>query len=180
MSRSTDELRDDHRIIARVLEELGRETELMRQSGKVDAVFLKDIVDFSGTFIDRCHHGKEESCFFPCLERRGIGKESPILQVMLEEHQAGRDLVRRLGAQLVLNEGGSDNVGAITQLCEEYRGLLEVHIQKENGMLFPMGEETMEGGDDEENVNCFGSKKDDVGRGELDRLVKKAWGRSPA
>ena len=39
----------------------------------VDAI--TKMVAFSKTFVDACHHGKEESCLFPCLEKKGIPRE---------------------------------------------------------------------------------------------------------
>lgn len=173
MTRAIDELKNDHLVIARALEDLASQTEAMRRGRKADVQSLRDALEFSRTFIDRCHHGKEEGCLFPCLAERGIGRESPILQVMLQEHQLGREIVGRLGAMLDLYEGGVDKVDEMIHLCEEYHDLLETHIQKENGMLFPMGDESMEGSDDEVTTSCFDKKKDEIGRAEIDRLAEK-------
>jgi hemerythrin-like domain-containing protein len=104
-NRLTASLRRDHEVILRALERLEERVAEWERTGKVDPAVLRKFVEFARTFVDRCHHGKEERCLFPCLERRGIPGEGGPIGVMLYEHQLGRELVARLDEELRALEG---------------------------------------------------------------------------
>jgi len=132
-------------VILRALERLEERVAEWKRTGRVDPAVLRRFVEFARTFIDQCHHGKEERCLFPCLERRGIPREGGPIGVMLYEHQLGRELVTRLDEGLRALEESEDRVvGAVLSTCDEYVQLLRNHIAKENGVLFPMGESVVE------------------------------------
>ena len=95
---AVDLLKADHRKIEGVLDALERMAGRMAEGGDVPVEALTSLVVFSQTFIDKCHHGKEELCLFPCLERRGIPRDGPI-GVMLYEHQLGREYVKRISTR---------------------------------------------------------------------------------
>ena len=63
-------LKADHRIIEKVLGALEGAARVMESGGEVPTKLLEDALEFSQTFVDRCHHGKEEACLFPCLEKK--------------------------------------------------------------------------------------------------------------
>ncbi|MFQ5829455.1 MAG: hemerythrin domain-containing protein [Candidatus Methylomirabilia bacterium] len=131
---ATAMLREEHEVILRaleLLERLGRDLETGRA---VDRNAREWLVDFFRTFADRCHHGKEEALLFPALERHGVPKEGGPVGVMLLEHEEGRALVRAIG------EGDDAGVAAAIR---KYVTLLRAHIEKENGVLFPMAEQVL-------------------------------------
>ncbi len=66
--RSTQELVEEHGVIESVLRALDLKLNEADRTGVVPVDFLRDVVRFSQSFVDRCHHGKEERCLFPCLE----------------------------------------------------------------------------------------------------------------
>ncbi len=173
-NRLTASLRRDHEVIMRALERLEERVAEWKRTGEVDRAVLRKFIEFARTFVDRCHHGKEERCLFPCLERRGIPREGGPIGVMLYEHQLGRELVAMLDEELrALERGEGDAVSAILSTCDEYVQLLRNHIAKENGVLFPMGESVAEDVDVAEVGGCYERVEEvEVGREVHERLER--------
>lgn len=168
----TASLLEDHEVILRALDRLEERMRAWRSSGRVDPEALRRFIGFARAFIDRCHHGKEERCLFPCLERRGIPREGGPIGVMLYEHQLGRELVARLEEGLRALEAGMEGAAdGVLATCEEYVRLLRDHIRKENGVLFPMGESVAREGDAAEVGRCYESIEEvEVGHGVHERF----------
>lgn len=146
----TEILTNEHKAVLlalRILEEAGAAL----ASGKAEArADLEQLLDFFRGFVDRCHHGKEEQILFPELVRRGVPQERGPIGVMLSEHEAGRDHVRRI--QAALDAGAADQ---LLPVIRSYRGLLEAHIQKEDQVLFPMADRMLDAARAEELVRDF-------------------------
>jgi len=172
--RLTASLRRDHEVILKALERLEERVAVWKGTGEVDRAALRRFIEFARTFIDRCHHGKEERCLFPCLERRGIPREGGPIGVMLYEHQLGREMVARLDEGLrALERGDEGAVSAILSTCDEYIQLLRNHIAKENGVLFPMGESVAEEMDFAEVSGCYERVEEvEIGREVHERLER--------
>ena len=130
----TGRLREEHEVILRALALLERCGRALEAGEGVDREGLAWLRTFFGTFADRCHHGKEEQHLFPALERHGIPREGGPIGVMLHEHEEGRALVRAIGQ-------GDDRQAA--EAIRAYVALLRAHIDKENGVLFPMAEHVL-------------------------------------
>lgn len=130
----TGRLREEHEVILRALALLERFGRALEAGEAVDRAGLAWLRTFFGTFADRCHHGKEEQHLFPALERQGIPREGGPLGVMLREHEEGRSLVRAMAH-------GDDRQAA--EAIRAYAALLRAHIDKENGVLFPMAEHVL-------------------------------------
>ncbi len=173
-NRLTASLMRDHEVILRALERFEERVAVWKRTGVVDPAVLRRFIEFARTFIDRCHHGKEERCLFPCLEKRGIPREGGPIGVMLYEHQLGREMVGRLYEGLkALERGDEGAVDAILSTCDEYVQLLRNHIAKENGVLFPMGESVAEEGDVSEVGGCYERIEEvEVGRDLHERLER--------
>ncbi|MEE8349258.1 MAG: hemerythrin domain-containing protein [Acidobacteriota bacterium] len=123
------ELKDDHRIIEKVLTALTAAAEQ-----EVPVEFYERAVDFIVNFADGCHHSKEEERLFPLLEARGIPREGGPIGCMCHEHEIGRDHVKKMRESIA----GEDRVG-LRQASLQYVALLRDHIHKEDQILFPMG-----------------------------------------
>lgn len=172
--RSTEELIREHEVILGVLDGLEAHLEAFRSGSPLDVAYLKDAVSFSQGFVDRCHHGKEERCLFPCLERRGVPRDGGPIGVMLAEHEQGRKLVRRISELASQYEAGQAQPSEVAEVVWEYVQLLRAHIAKENGVLFPMGEAVLTGSDDAEVGGCYDGVEHQQGRGEHQRLTQLA------
>ncbi|HYM91374.1 MAG TPA: hemerythrin domain-containing protein [bacterium] len=170
--RSMQQLAADHDHILEVLRTLDRVLHDADRTRTVPSEFLRTLVTFSQSFVDLCHHGKEEGCLFPCLERCGMPREGGPIGIMLQEHEKGRALVREIADRLERYEAGRARVDEVLAPCREYVDLLQHHIEKENTILFPMGEHCMGDDDDDATVTCFEEREAELGPGARERLVQ--------
>jgi len=172
--RATQELTAEHRVIEDVLAALDRAVTDAARSGAVPAAFLRDVVAFSRMFVDRCHHRKEERCFFPCLAKCGVPVEGGPIGVMLREHEEGRRLVGVIDDTLARHEAGSATLEDVLGVCRDYVDLLRAHIAKETQVLFPIGDAVV-GDEDEAGVRrCFEETDGAFGAGARDVLTRLA------
>ena len=135
-----DELLNEHEAVRLALKVLKKISHTIETTGDIaDTDDMAHLFEFLKTFVDQCHHGKEEELLFPALEKVGISCEGGPVGVMLKEHQQGRDLVikmKRAWAQYI--EGDADAAGRFKRYSEDYIALLNFHIDKENNVLFPL------------------------------------------
>jgi hemerythrin-like domain-containing protein len=142
---SIKELIKEHeavRMTIRILERITKEIDKTEKISKPE--HLQQLFEFFSVFVDKCHHGKEEELLFPALEAVGISREGGPIGVMLNEHQKGRDLVAEMKSALSQYLNG--DTGATQKLkgsAEAYISLLNIHIDKENNVLFPMAEQQL-------------------------------------
>jgi len=137
-----EDLKKEHeavKIALRVLNNIVNEAEKTGQVTNPD--HLKQLIEFFRTFVDKCHHSKEEELLFPALEEVGVSKEGGPIGVMLNEHQQGRDYVAKMNTALVRYlEGDQKAVRDLIQNVRAYIALLNQHIDKENNVLFPIAD----------------------------------------
>ena len=75
------------------------------ESGQaVPAEHMSMVLEFSQIFIDKCHHGKEESILFPAIQEAEITGEIIALEVLLAEHASSRDYIKKLNHEVLLYE----------------------------------------------------------------------------
>ena len=138
----TDQLVTEHVSIQLMLDVLERVCSKLDAGGKVPQKHLDQILEFVRVFADQCHHGKEEEFLFPAMEKVGVPRDGGPIGVMLAEHTTGRQYVKEFG-EAIERYGQSDPTAAkdLTRNARKYIELLTAHIEKENGILFPMAEE---------------------------------------
>jgi hemerythrin-like domain-containing protein/uncharacterized protein (DUF2249 family) len=131
--KATEQLKKEHNLIRLAMVLL----EATKNNNIEDA---EKLLDFFTNFTDKCHHGKEEGILFPALEEAGIPKEGGPIQVMLYEHEIGRNLLRQIKEYIQSLKIKQDELykERISQTITNYVKLLEEHIQKENNVLFVM------------------------------------------
>lgn len=134
------ELKNEHeavRLTLNILEKIGQQ---VAESNQISAPeHLDQLFEFFTIFVDRCHHGKEEELLFPALEKVGISREGGPIGVMLNEHQQGRDLIKKMkGLKDQILKGDAFAVESLNESIAAYTRLLNFHIDKENNVLFPM------------------------------------------
>lgn len=161
----TARLREEHEVILRALSLLERLGRKLEAGGPVDRDGLQWLREFFSTFADRCHHGKEEQHLFPAMERHGIPREGGPLGVMLHEHEEGRAFLRAMAK-------GDDR--EIAGAIRGYATLLRAHIDKENGILFPMAEQILPDEEQRELLHAFEAVEQTVaGPGVHERLLAR-------
>jgi hemerythrin-like domain-containing protein len=116
---------------------------------------VRDFIEFARYFTDGCHHSKEERLLFPRLRERGAEASAPVA-AMLQEHEGGRERVRRLEAALDAAAGGdSSAVPNVAENLAAYAALLRSHIAKENNVLFPLADRLLDDDDQRELTEAF-------------------------
>ncbi|MEM2063332.1 MAG: hemerythrin domain-containing protein [Candidatus Caldarchaeum sp.] len=146
----------DHEVILNAVSRLQQRVENWRRIKTIDSVeSLRNFIEFARTFTDKCHHGKEERCLFPCLESMGIPREGGPIGVMLYEHELGRQLIRRLDNALQKYVQTREGLDEVLDVCDEYISLITQHISKENDVLFPMGQSVTPAEEREKTVECY-------------------------
>jgi hemerythrin-like domain-containing protein len=154
--RATEVLKEEHRAIERMLAVLKEAADRAAAGERVPATLFRDAVDFIRNFADKCHHGKEEGKLFPRLEERGMPRGGGPLAVMLHEHDAGRQYVGAIEGALSAYEGGDEGASqVIVENSRRYVELLQGHIAKEDGVLFPMADRILSDEDQRELEELF-------------------------
>ncbi len=139
---ATQCLRDEHRVILRVLDAFEVALQKAHEVNAVTQVMFDPFVLFFEDFADKCHHCKEEDRLFPRLESVGIPRDGGPIGVMLYEHEEGRKLVRRMKEHLAAADGGDANAAMmVLEQGEMFLELLRGHISKENEILFNMADQ---------------------------------------
>jgi len=139
--KATDVLKEEHEAVLYVLSILEKICEMIDDGKTFEQNHIGQIIEFLKTFVDKCHHGKEEDLLFPELEKVGIKKDNGPIGVMLFEHDAGRAYVKQLSESFEKYKNGQLNysVGMI-EAARKYIALLIQHIDKENNILYNMAD----------------------------------------
>lgn len=162
---ATAQLRHEHEVFLRALTLLDSIGQRLQTGKPVDRAALTWLIDFFRTFVDKCHHGKEEQHLFPALERRGVPRDGGPVGVMLLEHEHGRAFLRAMSQ-------GDDR--AVAEAIRGYAALLRGHIDKENGILFPIAEQILDEEEQRVLVQAFDAVEQGVvGPGIHERLLAK-------
>jgi hemerythrin-like domain-containing protein len=128
-----DILSHEHQTILSVLDLLYAQAEFLRSGAPVRPDFWQPVLDFLENYADRCHHAKEEHLLFSELEQSGLPGSYGPTACMRREHEMGRDL--RLCMVQALQAEDARNLATA---ASDYASLLREHIEKEEGVLFPM------------------------------------------
>ena len=156
----TEILMREHQFILRTLDFL--EEKIKAGPSCESARDLRKGLQFVREYADAIHHGKEEDCLFPALQRAGMPQQGPV-DVMLDEHQDGRAYVRKASGHLqeyLENGAGWDMAVDAT---ESYVQLLRSHIGKEDKVLFQLAERLLTDAQKELLVQQYASADDSVG-----------------
>ena len=150
--KSIDRLVAEHDIIERGINLLEKAVAQIESGQSVPDDFSKWAPQFLRQFADQCHHAKEEDLLFPLLKERGIPEEGGPIGVMLQEHEVGRDCVRRMREA---SEADPFDGNKFAAAAKEFIPLLRQHIDKENSILFQMAENVLSEADDADLTDRF-------------------------
>jgi hemerythrin-like domain-containing protein len=123
----------EHTQIKRVLALIPRLAGLLLKEFASAQSLVEETLFFIQNYADRYHHAKEEDLLF-----KRFDPNLDIINVMLEEHNAGRELRKDISRAA----GSGDPARAASGLLA-FQKLLTEHIQKEDEILYPWMERTM-------------------------------------
>lgn len=145
-----EELFRQHRDAEAMLVRLAAGVRRVRTEGVGSAGLLAELQDvrrdLQGEVMS--HFREEELALFPVLGRY-VGSSAGPIATMMEEHAQFRQLELEFEEALASLEAGLTD-GWAQKLCaagDEIAGLLPPHIEKEEGVLFPMAESTLGSGE---------------------------------
>jgi DUF438 domain-containing protein len=118
---------------------------------------MQRAIDFLLEFGDKVHNTKEEKFLFPLMEQKGLPVEGGPIGVMLMEHDAERNLLQRMMAELSnLAEAPTSVRQKFAAEGFEYLTIRAEHIWKENDILYAMGRKVFS---DEDNTSLLSEFK---------------------
>ena len=139
--KPTEVLTTEHNAIKQMLRILEEVCKQIEAGARVETEHLERIVEFIRVFADRCHHGKEEDLLFVAMEEAGIPRHGGPIGVMLSEHDLGRSYVRKMSEAIALYAAGDASAASqFVTNARNYVALLSQHIDKEDHILYPMGD----------------------------------------
>lgn len=155
MTSPTQTLREEHRVILRAIVLLEVAAGRLDAGQALPAGWWEELLGWLGAFADRNHHAKEEEHLFPALTRAGVPAEGGPVGVMLDEHTEGRELIR------LMAEGPA---GGRPAAARRYVRLLRDHIDKENGVLFPLADAILDPPGQGQLARAFEKVEAELGR----------------
>lgn len=172
--RATDILKNEHRVIERVVDCLEVMANRAQEDGRLDGESARQALDFFENFADRCHHGKEEKQLFPLLEARG--RLFGPTEVMRNEHNLGRIYLQAMAA--VLDGAAKGDSNALAQFAHQanlYVQMLREHIWKEDNRLFEMADMVLSSEDQQRLGEAFSAvESHDMPVGSHDKYLRLA------
>jgi hemerythrin-like domain-containing protein len=142
----------------------------------LDGRSAREAIDFFRNFADRCHHGKEETHFFPAMEAKGFLRDAGPTGVMLREHDEGRAFIRGM------NEAVESATAGVLSACEEfvqnaegYLDLLRQHIYREDHCLFGMADQAFSEFDQKKLLDAFARvEAEEIGKATHEKYLRLA------
>lgn len=175
-NQAIEQLLSEHRTIEQLLGVLERVADRLDSKLDVSIDLFPGILEFSRSFTDGCHHGKEEEVLFPAMESHGVARSTGPIGVMLAEHDLGRRYVNALAeAARHYAQDSAGSGAALAQSARGYATLVRQHIYKEDTVLYPMAIAILS----ETELEAIGDQfealeRDRLGPGEHERLQRLA------
>lgn len=165
MSDVMNQLREEHRNIAKLLQALEYQLAVFDTGEKPDYDVLNAIADYFVGFPDRCHHPKEDLVYRKMRERDpGLAERMVDLEA---EHGKIAALARRFqnAIQNILQEVEVPR-GAFEDLARHFVGEQRRHMQAEEEHFFPLALKVLTADDWREIDEQISQERDPVFDGE--------------
>ena len=175
MRRATEALEQEHKVIQKAVAVMAQIVTQLEFRHAVSAEVLRDLLQFMREFSDQCHHGKEESYFFPYLESKGVPSTGCPLAALKSEHATSRQLLSDLNsaATAYINDAERGRLTLI-QVLQSLVALYPAHIWKEDYLLFPMADKILAESDQELLLSQFAEAEKDLGTNAQERFGRLA------
>jgi hemerythrin-like domain-containing protein len=171
MRKATDALEREHKVINKAVAAMAQIVTQLEFRHTVSPEILRDLLQFMREFSDQCHHGKEESYFFPYLESKGVPSTGCPLSALKGEHVKSRQLLDDLNsaAASYINDAERGRLTLI-QVLQSLVALYPAHIWKEDFLLFPMADKILAESDQQLLLNQFAKAEEVLGANAHDRF----------
>ena len=138
MTNIIEQIRDEHKNMAKLLDALERQVAVFSDGGKPDYEVLVGIVDYFLDYPERCHHPKEDILARKILE--GSDTAGP-LQKLEAQHEELGILTRRFSrlVRRVLDEAELSR-SDLTRSATEFIATQRHHMEMEEEHFLPLAE----------------------------------------
>jgi hemerythrin-like domain-containing protein len=169
------QLMAEHEVILEVLRAAQAEADRVRQGFDLDENRVRDIVDFSHNFTDRCHHGKEERFYFPAAEVYAGRRVHDLIEELTVEHAYDRSIMDEI--DYLLGNDDRDLAKLIADRLSTYVSAMRRHIQRENQQLYQKSGAFLPGPEERALLVGFDRRENvDLGPGFHERYHRLAEG----
>lgn len=136
MPKILDELREDHKNMARLFDLLGRELKTFTTGARPDYELAKKIVDYCLSYPDQCHHPKEDLVYGRLCQRDPAAAQA--IGDLEAEHEKLSAFTRRFATALgnVLEDEQLPREWFM-DLANDFLGFSRRHMQMEEVLFFP-------------------------------------------
>ncbi len=142
MAKILDEIRDDHRNLARLLDLLARELNTFKEGGRPDYDQVEDILEYCLHYPDLCHHPKED-LIFEKLQARDPATANIIGNLKLEHEKLSTLTLRfSIAVRNVLDNEMLPRDWFL-DLGNDYLSFSRNHMQMEEVLFFPAARKTL-------------------------------------
>ncbi len=183
MPKILDDLRDDHKNMARLFDLLGRELKVFKTGERPDYELAKKILDYCLAYPNTCHHPKEDLVFHKLRERYPEAAEA--IGDLDKEHEKLTVFTRRFAAALanVLEDEQLPREW-FTDVANDFLNFSRRHMQMEEVLFFPVARKRLTAADWAElETAVAGRFEPALGKDELRRFQASYreiidWGKS--
>ena len=136
MPKILDQLRDDHKNMARLYDLIGRELKVFKTGELPDYELVKKIVDYCLDYPDKFHHPKEDLVYRKLKARHPAAAE--VVGALDDEHAKLASLTQRLSAALgnVLEDEQLPRDWFL-DVANDFLVFSRRHMQMEEVLFFP-------------------------------------------
>jgi hemerythrin-like domain-containing protein len=160
----------DHKVVREVIDRLEMKLDEFERKGEISISFMLSFLNFAKKFLDKCHHGKEEKCFFPALEKLDASTETPI-EVMKLEHVEMKNYLKEIEEKLNAYMNKEVGIEDVINPSRDLIGLIRSHFFKEENILFRIGVEIIPKDEDYKTVDCYENIEKEL---DHEKLLKEA------
>jgi hemerythrin-like domain-containing protein len=166
----TEDLMREHGVLRRILLVYGEIIRRVDTNQPVKAEPVAKAATIIRAFIEDYHEKDEEEFIFPRF--RKAGKLTGLVDVLLQQHQAGRKLtatIQRLATPAALSQpsAGREMTGAMRQFIRMY----EPHSAREDTVLFPAFAELVSETELHALMDTFEQKEKALPLGDFEKMV---------
>ena len=131
----------EHRLIEKMMGCIEKRIPQIKESNKIEPVFIDSIIDFMRTYTDGIHHGKEEEIYFrECAKKNMEAHEVELLNELIEEHDLSREAIEAIAQAKENYLEGEDVLDLILAKLQSLVDIYRGHIDKEDHHFFPDSE----------------------------------------
>lgn len=139
--KSSDDLKNDHKLIHRMLSVVDTAINKLKKGEGLPQDFMPDAVEFFREFADKYHFGKEEGMLFEEMEAAGVFTQKLPIESIRHDHYVGRAYMNKLCE--IAGRCNDDFQNCRDELIENLEGFSEhilSHSRRENRVLYPLGD----------------------------------------